>query len=120
MACLDPHGGSSGSESDPGIYVCSTDMIFFPDIKGLSMFKRMYSASNKTTTLCLTFIERFCIRNKPICVVSSLADETTVRKNGIYDVDGDRVKNIFYMPGEQTFNKIKSNNGLYNFVILAF
>jgi hypothetical protein len=60
--------------------------------------------------------ERFCVKNKPICVLSSLAPESIVKKNGIYDLDGDRVKNIYYMPGEQTFNKIKSQNGLYNFV----
>ena len=35
LACFDPTNENFGAQSDPGIYVCSTDMIFFPNANGL-------------------------------------------------------------------------------------
>ena len=77
-------------------------------------YKRIYRIRfilNLTSTT-----ERFIVRDKQICVISSLASAETVAKNGVYDLEGAVVKNILYLPDETTLNRVSSRNGLYNFV----
>jgi hypothetical protein len=56
------------TRSDPGIFVCSTDMIFF-----------------------LPESEKVTIRNSQVSVLSSLSDYETAQKNGIYELDEHKV-----------------------------
>ena len=66
IACLS--ASDAEERSDPGIYVCSTDMIIF-----------------------MPEAERVLIRHSQICVLSSLTDDATARKNGIYELDEQNV-----------------------------
>ncbi|CAF0975030.1 unnamed protein product [Brachionus calyciflorus] len=82
-------------KSDPGIYVCSTDMIF-----------------------SIPQNEKILINDKSICVISSLAPREISKKNGIYNMQNDKyhVQNIYFQPDDDILSKSSSVDGLYNLV----
>lgn len=64
----------------------------------------------------ISVLETFQVNNKPICVLSSLSDSKVAQENGIYELEGDIVKNIHYMPDTKTLLSVGSTNNLYNMV----
>ena len=83
--------------SDPGVYICSTDM-----------------------TLITPNDETLSIRNSSICVLSCLATKEIILKHGLYDYyeDGKQkfVKNIHFHGNDQLLKNVSNRNGLFALV----
>ena len=87
------------SNSDPGVYICSTDMT-------------LITAPGDES--------RISIRNSSICVLSCLATKDGIRKHGLYDYyeSGEQkyVKNIYFHKDDNILKNAKNENGLFALV----
>jgi hypothetical protein len=57
-------------------------------------------AKNKLNSINL---ERISIKNKPICVLASLADVDVTRKNGIYELDNVKIEYLIILENSLVF-----------------